>query len=198
MATMTLNEEHHGVELAFDAKPSAGTISALKEHGFRWHSARRVWYARNDEKRLAFSRGICGGEVITSSTEKPEKAPISNKYGVRVGDVFEAVWGYDQTNVDFFQVIALCGAESVRVRQVDPPMLENVATGFMSARRTYRITRELLPASAHSVFIKDQTHGDLKRVREGYGGGVCFKLDTFADARLCTGDSVTTDESWYA
>ncbi len=29
---------------------------------------------------------------------------IENAYGVKVGDIFVESWGYDQTNVDFYQV----------------------------------------------------------------------------------------------
>ena len=48
-------------------------------------------------------------------TEEPKKAkpePV-NKYGVKVGDVFYDSWGYEQTNIDFYQVIALRGKTQV-------------------------------------------------------------------------------------
>ena len=35
-----------------------------------------------------------------------------------VGDVLKASWGYDQTNVDYYQVTALVGATMVEIRQI--------------------------------------------------------------------------------
>lgn len=52
---------------------------------------------------------------------------------------------YDQTNVDFFQVIAIVGKTSVRVREVYPRMIEENPTCGMAADRTYKMTNELLP-----------------------------------------------------
>ena len=35
------------------------------------------------------------------------KQPTQNAEGVHVGDLFYASWGYEQTNIDFYQVVAL-------------------------------------------------------------------------------------------
>lgn len=43
--------------------------------------------------------------------------------GVEVGDHYYTSWGYDQTNVEFYEVVAL-GAKSVKVRQVASRYLE--------------------------------------------------------------------------
>ena len=85
---------------------------------------------------------------------------------VKVGDVFSMSWGYDQTNVDFFQVIAKVGKNSVRVRQVAPTLIHE-DPGMMCADRTYAIPQDgtLLPKSSYTVFIKDQDRGDVKRIQ---------------------------------
>ena len=120
---------------------------------------------------------------------------------VKVGDVFSASWGYDQTNVDFFQVVALVGKQSVRVRQVCPTMIDEAA-GMMCANRTYAIPQngELLPTTKHSVFIKDQVNGDVKRIESGWGKDPCptFKLSSFAWATKETEPTAKHYESWYA
>lgn len=38
--------------------------------------------------------------------------------GVEVGDVLRASWGYDQTNIDYYQVTALVGKAMVEVREI--------------------------------------------------------------------------------
>ena len=124
----------------------------------------------------------------------------ANKFGIKVGDLFYSSWGYDQTNVDFFQVVALSGESSVRLRPVVPPVLEDDPTGPMASYVTYK-TDELpiLPSTGASVFIKDTERGDLKRVqRSGYDGSLYVKISSFANAYKCTGETKRLYESWYA
>lgn len=44
--------------------------------------------------------------------------PTPNAEGVRVGDLFYGSWGYEQTNVDFFQVVALRGKHTAVLRRI--------------------------------------------------------------------------------
>lgn len=102
---------------------------------------------------------------IAARAERKAAAAEAMKL-VKVGDVFSMSWGYDQTNVDFFQVIAKVGKNSVRVRQVAPTLIhEN--PGMMCADRTYAIPQDgtLLPKSRYTIFIKDQDRGDVKRIQ---------------------------------
>ena len=43
---------------------------------------------------------------------------IRNKYGVKVGDIFHSVWGYNMINHDFYKVIKLKGTTQVVVRRL--------------------------------------------------------------------------------
>lgn len=120
---------------------------------------------------------------------------------VKVGDVFSASWGYEQTNVDFFQVVALVGKHSVRVRHVCPTLLSE-KQGAMCADRVYAIPQNgemLPPLSYSSVFIKDNEKGDVKRI-ETYSkdGTPCFKLSSFAWATKEKAPTASHYESWYA
>ena len=44
------------------------------------------------------------------STKTKSKAEVVNKHGVKVGQFFTSSWGYDQTNVDFYKVVAVTPA----------------------------------------------------------------------------------------
>lgn len=196
------NPDYNSLEVYFDGKPSEAVRDALKALKFRWHSVKKCWYGY----------GISEGSLAEAITGKPSKNEAAkpakvavNKYGVKVGDLFYASWGYEQTNYDFFQVVALVGETSVRVREVYPQMIDELPTGPMAADRTYKLTNDLLPAAPHSVFIKDQEKGDLKRIKPGYNAdpeeaakNCYFYLDTFANAHKCNGDTLTAYESWYA
>ena len=134
MASMTLNQELNGIEIKFDTKPIRETIESLKEAGFRWHKVKKIWYAKQNESRLALAKEIAGNEIKADS--KPEKKTETatqkkNKYGVQVGDVFYDSWGYEQTNIDFYQVIALRGATQVVLAAIG---CESQSNGWCSAK----------------------------------------------------------------
>ena len=38
---------------------------------------------------------------------------------IQVGDIFYSSWGYDQTNIDFFQVIEVVGKKTVKLREIN-------------------------------------------------------------------------------
>lgn len=194
--TITKNEQHKSIEIAFSGKPSEAVRDALKGLRFRWHGQKKVWYgyATEDAARAAIE-----GKEAAEETHSP--AEITNKYGVKVGDIFHSSWGYEQTNNDYFQVVALVGTSSVRVREVHLPIIETQGIGPMSEDRVCQVVRDILPPSPFSVFIKDQEKGDLKRLKSWAADGVsnpCFKLASFTDAHLVTGDTLKVYESWYA
>lgn len=53
-----INPEFDGVEVYFPNKPSEETRTALKAAGYRWHSKKKCWYAKNTEKNLQALRAI--------------------------------------------------------------------------------------------------------------------------------------------
>ena len=191
--TITKNEQFNSVEVVFNGKPSEAVRAALKGLRFRWHGVKKLWYGYATEE--AVKAAIDGNPKAA-----PITAPTVNQYGVKVGDIFEMSWGYEQTNVDFFQVVAICGASSVRVRPVGPEMVQEEANSPMSAHRTYKTNTngELLPFLSRSVFINDCEHGDIKRLHKSSdeNGTPYIKFDHHY-ARKCTGETTTVYESWY-
>ena len=199
MTTYFFNEEKNGIEVKFDSKPAPETIATLKKHGFRWHGKRKIWYAKQTPETLETAKALAeNAEPETAPATDPE--PVKNIYGVQVGDIFHASWGYEQTTNDFFQVVALAGKTSVRVRQVDPPIIGSEAVSGMSEDRFYKISRDILPPSPTSIFIKDQEKGDLKRLKSYAADKVSnpqFYLTSYADAYYCEPGTMKAYESWY-
>lgn len=204
--TITTNAQFNSIEILFDSKPSDAIREALKALRFRWHRQRGIWYgyATEDEARDAIESAGTEQQATAPKAERAKAAKVkTNKFGVKVGDFFSASWGYDQTNNDFFQVIELVGESSVRVREVDPPIIEREATGPMAEDRVFctKNTGELLPPSRYSCFIKDQEKGDLKRLKSYAADGKSypqFYLASYTDAHYCGGDTCKVYESWYA
>lgn len=54
--------------------------------------------------------------------------PSPADFGLKLGDIFVNSWGYEQTNIDFYEVTGMTAA-SVRLRPIDKVYDE---TGFMS------------------------------------------------------------------
>ena len=202
--TITKSAQFNSIEINFAGKPSEAIREALKALRFRWHGVRRIWYGYTTEEaaRNAIENAEKKQTKASTKTAKTEaKTAKANKYGVQVGDIFESSWGYEQTNVDFFQVVALVGDSSVRVREVYPEIIEDNAVSSMSSDRVYKLTRDLLPAADRSTFINDQAKGDLKRLKSWDKDGVSnpqFSVSSYANAHLCTGSTIKAYVSWYA
>lgn len=62
--------------------------------------------------------------------QERKRQPSQNMHGVHVGDLFYASWGYEQTNVDFWQVVELKGKQTAIIRQICSELVE--ATGYMT------------------------------------------------------------------
>ena len=143
---INLNKELKGIEVSFTKKPRRDVLTVLKANGFRWHRTKMLWYAKENKERLALvakmselteeeiikaytmptnpnpnqaKSQVCNMSRPSSITEPtPKKKPV-NKYGVKVGDVFYDSWGYNQTNIDFYQVVALKGATTVELKALN-------------------------------------------------------------------------------
>lgn len=50
--------------------------------------------------------------------------PTPNAEGVHVGDIFYDSWGYEQTNVDFYQVVSLRAAHTAIIRRIGGRVVE--------------------------------------------------------------------------
>ena len=125
---VNLNKALNGIELIFQEKPATEILTMLKENGFRWHRQKKLWYAKVTDERKAFVKELqkANNEIIsvanntleTPTKVKAKKQPL-NKYGVKVGDMFCDIWGYEQTNVDFYQVVDLKGSTTVVLKPVN-------------------------------------------------------------------------------
>ena len=58
---------------------------------------------------------ITSKKAKTKTKTEPKK---ENIFGVKIGDVFYDSWGYEQTNIDFYQVVGLKGKTMVELKPV--------------------------------------------------------------------------------
>lgn len=66
-------------------------------------------------------------ELVNTETEAEiwKRARRETAHGLSVGDILFSSWGYDQTNVDFYEVVRVPSARSAVVRQIKQETTEN-------------------------------------------------------------------------
>ena len=186
-ATLSLNNQLNGIEISFEAKPSVTILNALKEMGFRWHRVKQLWYAKNTPERLELAKSLAGGEYKESTGSRKKEAV--NKCGVEVGDVFVDSWGYEQTNIDFYQVVALKGTTQVVLAAINSSSEPN---GFCSA-----IVKPVKDSFKTGNYItRLQAHGEkniTRKIRQC--GNKVYAGQEFLS--LTTWDSAYNETSYY-
>lgn len=169
------NEEKNGIELYFDNIPTYQERQQLKNEGYRWHNQKKCWYKK---------KGIRKTETKVIN--------IKNYLGIKKGDIFYSSWGYEQTNVNFFEVIGLKGKTQVILQEVYLKIKEEDRIFEMSADRSYNTTKTY-PVK-NSCFVKDNEKGMVKKIL-GTKEQPYINLTSFANAYLYNGEKLY--ESWY-
>ena len=81
-AIITRNTEKNGIEITFATKPAQIVLDALKNAGYRWHNAKKLWYAKANEKTENAAKSIADVAKIETTTgnhgqsEKTALAPL--------------------------------------------------------------------------------------------------------------------------
>jgi hypothetical protein len=97
---------------------------------------------------------------------------------VKVGDIFVDSWGYEQTNIDMYEVVAKPTPKTVVVREIAFETVDG-SEGMMCDR----------VRAVPGAFVS----GEFKKRLDNYGG---FKTNSFSCARPTTADD-THHRSWY-
>ncbi len=99
---------------------------------YRGNAAKCVWHfqyakAAQREAKLVESFKAEAAVVIAKAVARAERAAWVSPY--KVGDVFKSSWGYDQTNVDYYECVAVRGKHLI-VREIASEGEENGAGGL--------------------------------------------------------------------
>ena len=86
-----------------------------------WRPTHYYHYKGMDKAREALQRFARDAEAIAqqrADRKARQRAALDKPHGLAVGDVVRSSWGYDQTNVDYFEVTAVIGKRTVEVRKL--------------------------------------------------------------------------------
>jgi len=87
------------------------------------------YYASIESRQKAINEcKLCEDNRKTSKIELDESKKIENT--VKTGDIFYSSWGYDQTNIDYYEVVSV-KKSMIEIRELKQNTEE---TGFMSGR----------------------------------------------------------------
>ena len=107
------------------------------------------FYFENEERRQQY----IDKKIATIKEREEDKQSIKQRkeeakadHNFKVGDILYQSWGYEQTNIDFYQITAVLN-KSVRIRKIGQEMVKSA--GFMS---------EYVKPSKDSFIGEESTH----------------------------------------
>jgi hypothetical protein len=183
-----------------------GVYRRLRRDWYRDESgewAKREWYALemsdgskcgplSNELAAIFTPEVAEARKAKADARRKERAgkAASVAASVKVGDVFYASWGYDQTNVDYFQVTAKSG-QFVTIRGIGCASME-------SDRYTEdKITADPGHFLAWSPFIHDNSKGRKIKIQSYDGKRPYLSLESFANAYPWDGEPDYRTNSYF-
>ena len=102
-------------------------------------------YKKDVDYETVFDWPTCITYIKRKTEIRPYEEP---KHNIKVGDIFYHSWGYDQTNIDFYQVVSVT-AKTISIRRI---------VAGEADYDDYQMT-------GHKVAIKDRFAGDKVLVK---------------------------------
>lgn len=110
---------------------------------------------KDQTRRETYVREFFEGRRATIAFRAEQKAKASAPSTLKLNDILVASWGYDQTNIEWFQVTRLVGPTTVEIRPIAAANIKD--TGWASGR---------------TIPMIDQFTGEATRRRVQYGHSV--------------------------
>lgn len=167
-----------GTDAAIYTYETAGVPYSI---GFAGKAAKPAFHYRHrsEHERAEYIAGFIAGRKDAAEARAKRQAERKAPHTLKVGDILVSSWGYDQTNIDFYQVTRVPGANTVEIREI----------GCTSTRENFHCSM-----SASKIAAPDQFIGEpmLKRV----SAGNCVRIASYAHAHPW--DGRPERYSWYA
>lgn len=119
-----------------------------EQHSNAWARAMRV-------------ANIVAGHERAAEYKAERRAEQRKPHNLQVGHILNTSWGYEQTNVEFFEVVKVVSPHMVEIRQIKAHMVENGEPGYSSM-------------SAHVIPRPGEFCGETTRHRVNASNSVSF------------------------
>lgn len=137
------------------------------------------WYTSAENRQKSIDTFIESAEARIAAKEARKREKKQFKPTLKVGDILYTSWGYDQTNVDFFQVIEAKG-HFVKIREIESKQVDGSQGGMC----------------CNVVAVKDAFLEKSKPMRKKVGENNRVRIHESANAYLWDGSECYS--SWYA
>lgn len=129
---------------------SAGGLYALAFHG---KAGKPDWHFRfrTEEQRAAKIKEHAESRRGHAKYAAERKAQRNCPSRLELGAILVSSWGYDQTNVDFYQVTATIGARTVELR----PIASEIIDGQAGYSGTCRAVKDAFRGEAFRARVSD-------------------------------------------
>jgi len=119
-----------GTDAAIWTYETAGVPYAI---GFHGKAAKPDFHHRfrSTERRAEHIAGYLEGRKQRAAAMAEQKTKRQAPHTLKIGDVLVCSWGYDQTNIDYYQVTRVPGAQTVEIRKIAAK--SGPEEGFMTA-----------------------------------------------------------------
>jgi hypothetical protein len=114
--TLVLTDEALGVELYEHRTDSKTYVMAFS--GKRQRPDFHFSFGSHDYAQKYAADWLAGIDRKQAERAAQKARAKAEAIPLQVGDVLRSMWGYDQTNVDFYEVVELVGKCSVRIREI--------------------------------------------------------------------------------
>ena len=164
---MDLGDDHDAVVYEYT---NNGNPCAIAFHGKAqkpdWH-----YQFKNTEQRDRQIQELVDGRRAHAERKAERAADKKKPHGLEVGNILVSSWGYDQTNIDFYEVVAVKGA-NIDIQPVSSTVTES-GEGY-----------------DHVAPVPGETYGRVRTKRPTrFGETVSVKITSFAYAYIWDGNS---------
>lgn len=158
-----------------------------------WRGKAQKPYANYRFKTEAGREEYIAKQVADAKQAEEQKAAEKAKkvafvHNLKVGSIIYHSWGYDQTNIDFYQVVRLIGKTQVALRRIKGQMHANDGGSPMSGQ----------VSALKDQFSETNTEEIIKKVSPGYRGSD----SVYINFKYGCGSETTPEQkhycSWYA
>lgn len=175
-----------GSAVAYTYTTKSGRLAAVGYIGKSGKAALNYTFGTKERRMASVAQFLASAEASHQSKLQraaAKREALAKPHSLAVGDVLSCSWGYDQTNVDYFEVTRLVGKRSVEIREI---ACQSESTEFMQGVS--------VPAKGHYIGKPMVKRVDERNAVRIYSFASAYKLEP----KKVAGMELYAPQSWTA
>lgn len=122
-----------GTDLAIWKYEDVGSAGVVRPYAiaFAGKQSKPLWhhvFRTEDQRENEINETISARKRTLEYKNKIQQERNEFKHEFNVGDILVSSWGYDQTNVDFYEVVSILGPSMVGIREIGKKVVKTEQT----------------------------------------------------------------------